>query len=64
MQVIMKMKMLRLRKWRWERTMYDSGHHLKYSVTYSAAAAKSLQSCPTLSDPIDCSEIRTKTLEA
>ena len=35
--------------------MYDSGHHLTYSVTYSAAAAaaKSRQSYPTLCDPID-----------
>ena len=61
MQVIMTMKMLRLRKWRWERTMYDSGHHLKYSVTYSAAAAKSLQSCPTLCNPIDGSPLGSPT---
>ena len=26
-----------------------------YSLSYSAAAAKSLQSCPTLCDPIDSS---------
>ena len=26
-----------------------------YLLPYAAAAAKSLQSCPTLSDPLDCS---------
>ena len=26
-----------------------------YEILYAAAAAKSLQSCPTLCDPMDCS---------
>ena len=28
-------------------------HLIDYSIVYAAAAAKSLQSCPTLCDPID-----------
>ena len=28
---------------------------LKYNAKFAAAAAKSLQSCPTLHDPMDCS---------
>ena len=29
--------------------------YIKRIIHYAAAAAKSLQSCPTLSDPMDCS---------
>ena len=36
--------------------MVDSNHpKLMMSGSHTAAAAKSLQSCPTLCDPIDCS---------
>ena len=32
-----------------------SSHHSSYDMATAAAAAKSLQSCPTLCDPIDSS---------
>ena len=35
--------------------MWISGWHFQGKVYAAAAAAKSLQSCPTLCDPMDCS---------
>ena len=36
--------------------LYSTWNYTQYLViTYAAAAAKLLQSCPTLSDPMDCS---------
>ena len=35
--------------------MYILMHEYIYGIMYVAAAAKSLQSCPTLCDPIDSS---------
>ena len=32
-----------------------SGREFPYKAAAAAAAAKSLQSCPTLGDPMDCS---------
>ena len=36
------------------KTIFAFGH-IKIVCSYAAAAAKSLQSCPTLRDPMDCS---------
>ena len=51
--------------------MVTNGHPTTMTITASAAAAKSLQSCPTLGDPIDGSPLgspfpgilQTRTLE-